>query len=190
MNNWAQYSTRPDNQLSLKYVSHGFRPFSILSRRYQPWFVCFLPESRTPIIIIPAGATSLITLYNAQDLLQDYKWVLFFVLLLIKAQIGCGTNSVIESKAQSILIQRTCKLFLMCCESSHFGEARTWNVGENLKRITCHNINFYWISWIMYDSNVTGVLTDAGETLYLSKEGLRLENLTIDCVTQAIPQPR
>ena len=42
----------------------------------------------------------------------------------------------------------------------------------------------------MYDSNVTGVLTDAGETLYLSKEGLRLENLTIDCVTQAIPQPR
>lgn len=32
-------------------------------------------ESRTPIIIIPAGATSLITLYNAQDLLQDYKFV-------------------------------------------------------------------------------------------------------------------
>jgi len=33
----------------------------------------FFSESRTPIIIIPAGATSLITLYNAQDLLQDFK---------------------------------------------------------------------------------------------------------------------
>ncbi|KAL9988717.1 hypothetical protein ACROYT_G003195 [Oculina patagonica] len=32
-------------------------------------------ESRTPIIIIPAGATSLITLYNAQDLLQDFKFI-------------------------------------------------------------------------------------------------------------------
>lgn len=127
-NSIPQDSTRPDNQLSLKFVSHGFRPFSILSRRYEPCFVCFLPESRTPIIIIPAGATSLITLYNAQDLLQDYKWVLFFVLLLIKAQIGCGTNSVIESKAQSILIQRTCKRFLMCCESSHFW----WS--KNVKR--------------------------------------------------------
>lgn len=31
-------------------------------------------ESRTPIIIIPAGTTSLITLYNAQDLLQDFKF--------------------------------------------------------------------------------------------------------------------
>ncbi|XP_068695653.1 parafibromin-like [Montipora foliosa] len=32
-------------------------------------------ESRTPIIIIPAGATSLISLFNAQDLLQDFKFV-------------------------------------------------------------------------------------------------------------------
>lgn len=32
-------------------------------------------ESRTPIILIPAGTTSLITLYNAQDLLQDYKFI-------------------------------------------------------------------------------------------------------------------
>ena len=42
---------------------------------YVPDFdiACFLPESRTPIIIIPAGATSLISLFNAQDLLQDFK---------------------------------------------------------------------------------------------------------------------
>ncbi|XP_068692968.1 parafibromin-like [Montipora foliosa] len=32
-------------------------------------------ESRTPIIIIPAGATSLISLFNAEDLLQDFKFV-------------------------------------------------------------------------------------------------------------------
>jgi len=30
--------------------------------------------SRTPIIIIPAATTSLITLYNAKDLLQDFKY--------------------------------------------------------------------------------------------------------------------
>ena len=72
-NSIPEDSTWLDNQLSLRYISRGFRPFSILSGRYQPCFVCFLPESRTPIIIIPAGATSLITLYNAQDLLQDYK---------------------------------------------------------------------------------------------------------------------
>lgn len=72
-NSVPEDSTWLDNQFSLRYISRGFRPCSILSRRYQPSFVCFLPESRTPIIIIPAGATSLITLYNAQDLLQDYK---------------------------------------------------------------------------------------------------------------------
>ncbi|XP_031574369.1 parafibromin-like [Actinia tenebrosa] len=32
-------------------------------------------ESRTPIIIVPAGTTSLITLYNAKDILQDFKFV-------------------------------------------------------------------------------------------------------------------
>ncbi|KAK3730029.1 hypothetical protein QZH41_009535 [Actinostola sp. cb2023] len=32
-------------------------------------------ESRTPIIIVPAGTTSLITLYNVKDLLQDFKYV-------------------------------------------------------------------------------------------------------------------
>ena len=31
--------------------------------------------SRTPIIIIPAATTSLITLYNAKEILQDLKWV-------------------------------------------------------------------------------------------------------------------
>ena len=31
--------------------------------------------SRTPIIIIPASTTSLITLYNAKDILQDLKFV-------------------------------------------------------------------------------------------------------------------
>ena len=29
--------------------------------------------SRTPIIIVPAATTALITLYNAKDLLQDFK---------------------------------------------------------------------------------------------------------------------
>ncbi|XP_065178284.1 parafibromin-like [Sycon ciliatum] len=32
-------------------------------------------ESRTPIIIIPGTPTSLITIYNAKDLLQDFKFV-------------------------------------------------------------------------------------------------------------------
>ncbi|XP_046844194.1 parafibromin-like [Xenia sp. Carnegie-2017] len=32
-------------------------------------------ESRTPIIIIPAGATSLISLFNCKDLLQDFRFV-------------------------------------------------------------------------------------------------------------------
>lgn len=32
--------------------------------------------SRTPIIIIPAASTSLITMYNAKDVLQDLRYVL------------------------------------------------------------------------------------------------------------------
>ena len=32
-------------------------------------------SSRTPIIIIPAGTTSLITMHNAKDILQDLKFV-------------------------------------------------------------------------------------------------------------------
>ena len=31
--------------------------------------------SRTPIIIIPAANTSLITMYNAKDMLQDLKYI-------------------------------------------------------------------------------------------------------------------
>ncbi|EDO27298.1 predicted protein, partial [Nematostella vectensis] len=31
--------------------------------------------SKTPIIVIPAGSTSLITIYNAKELLQDFKFV-------------------------------------------------------------------------------------------------------------------
>ena len=30
--------------------------------------------SRTPIIIIPAAVTSIITMYNAKDILQDLRW--------------------------------------------------------------------------------------------------------------------
>ncbi|EDO35837.1 predicted protein [Nematostella vectensis] len=33
------------------------------------------PKSKTPIIVIPAGSTSLITIYNAKELLQDFKFV-------------------------------------------------------------------------------------------------------------------
>ena len=38
------------------------------SKCYVPDFgiACFLPESRIPIIIIPAGATSLISLFSAR----------------------------------------------------------------------------------------------------------------------------
>jgi hypothetical protein len=32
------------------------------------------PPSRTPIIIIPAAAKSLITMLNAKDILQDLRW--------------------------------------------------------------------------------------------------------------------
>lgn len=31
--------------------------------------------SRTPIIIIPSANTSLITMYNAKDILQDLKYI-------------------------------------------------------------------------------------------------------------------
>lgn len=33
--------------------------------------------SRTPIIIVPNSPTSLISMYNAKDLLQDMKWVTY-----------------------------------------------------------------------------------------------------------------
>ena len=36
---------------------------------------CVFSGSRTPIIIIPAATTSLITMLNAKELLQDLKWV-------------------------------------------------------------------------------------------------------------------
>jgi parafibromin len=35
--------------------------------------------SRTPIVIIPAANTSLITMYNAKDILQELKYVLDFI---------------------------------------------------------------------------------------------------------------
>ncbi|XP_066293579.1 parafibromin-like [Branchiostoma lanceolatum] len=51
--------------------------------------------SRTPIIIIPAASTSLITLYNAKDLLQDLK----FVSMQEKKQMGM-------KKENEVLLQR------------------------------------------------------------------------------------
>ena len=49
---------------------------------YNFVFICLLfvfacdpldHRSRTPIIIVPSAATSLITMYNAKGLLEDYK---------------------------------------------------------------------------------------------------------------------
>ena len=38
------------------------------------WIIlCLCLGSRTPIIVIPAAMTSLITMYNAKDILQDLK---------------------------------------------------------------------------------------------------------------------
>ncbi len=37
-------------------------------------------RSKTPIIIIPAAATSVVTMYNVCDLLEDYRWVWFLLL--------------------------------------------------------------------------------------------------------------
>lgn len=53
-------------------------------------------QSRTPIIIIPATTTSLITMYNAKDILQDLK---FFTTEQKRAQ-GCPREN-------EILLQRT-----------------------------------------------------------------------------------
>lgn len=39
--------------------------------------------SRTPIIIIPAATTSLITMFNAKDILEDLKWVTRISLRLV-----------------------------------------------------------------------------------------------------------
>lgn len=56
------------------------KPMTIFKHSY---FLCFRDisfwlfstGSRTPIIIIPAATTSLITMLNAKDLLQDLKYV-------------------------------------------------------------------------------------------------------------------
>ncbi len=37
------------------------------------WVIVMISVSRTPIIVIPAANTSLITMYNARDLLQDHR---------------------------------------------------------------------------------------------------------------------
>jgi len=42
-------------------------------------------ESRVPIIIVPATASSALTIYNAVEFLQDLKWV---TLLLANKVIG------------------------------------------------------------------------------------------------------
>ncbi|CAN7978873.1 unnamed protein product, partial [Ixodes persulcatus] len=51
--------------------------------------------SRTPIIIIPAATTSLITMYNAKDILQDLR----FVSTAEKKSQGC-------KRENAVLIQR------------------------------------------------------------------------------------
>ena len=38
------------------------------------FFLFLISESKTPIIIVPAATTALITLLNSKDLLQDYKY--------------------------------------------------------------------------------------------------------------------
>lgn len=46
-------------------------------------------SSRTPIIIIPSANTSLITMYNAKDILQDLK----YISTDDKKRMGCGREN-------------------------------------------------------------------------------------------------
>lgn len=45
--------------------------------------------SRTPIIIIPSANTSLITMFNAKDVLQDLKCVAFFFPFRFPLDVHC-----------------------------------------------------------------------------------------------------
>uniref|UniRef100_A0A667YJL4 Parafibromin n=1 Tax=Myripristis murdjan TaxID=586833 RepID=A0A667YJL4_9TELE len=58
--------------MTLKSVTEGASARKAQTPALQP---VPRPGSRTPIIIIPAGTTSLITMLNAKDLLQDLKFV-------------------------------------------------------------------------------------------------------------------
>ncbi|UYV62848.1 CDC73, partial [Cordylochernes scorpioides] len=67
--------------MTLKSVTEGTQPKKPVTSHNpapQPTPVVNRPQkrvSRTPIIIIPAAMTSLITMYNAQDILQDLKYI-------------------------------------------------------------------------------------------------------------------
>jgi parafibromin len=62
--------------ISLKSVADGAKP-----KKLQTLSQLIIPQpkpvakriSRTPIIIVPSAATSLITMYNATDILQDLR---------------------------------------------------------------------------------------------------------------------
>jgi parafibromin len=64
------------NEMSLKSVAEGAKP-----KKVQTLSQPIIPQpkpvakilSRTPIIIVPPAATSLIMMYNATDILQDLR---------------------------------------------------------------------------------------------------------------------
>lgn len=88
--------------ISLKSVTEGAakktptpdprpRPEATASKQHMPQ----KRVSRTPIIIVPAGTTSMVTLYNVKDLLQDLRFV------TTEAKKTSGTR-----KENEVLIQR------------------------------------------------------------------------------------
>ena len=46
-------------------------------------------RQRTPIVVVPAAATSVITLWNVREFLEDYKSVIVFLALLLSDNLMC-----------------------------------------------------------------------------------------------------
>lgn len=59
--------------------------------------MAFSAGSRTPIIIIPAATTSLVTMLNAKDLLQDLKWVQTISALLLSLKYSHNESIALSS---------------------------------------------------------------------------------------------
>uniref|UniRef100_A0A665TMR8 Parafibromin n=1 Tax=Echeneis naucrates TaxID=173247 RepID=A0A665TMR8_ECHNA len=70
----AAYNRYDQERFKGKEETEGFK-IDTMGTYHDLFIMIFLAGSRTPIIIIPAATTSLITMLNAKDLLQDLKFL-------------------------------------------------------------------------------------------------------------------
>lgn len=68
-------ANRPQQPTQQQSQHHPQQPLPISAARPPPGGMPQKRVSRTPIIIIPAGTNSLISMYNAKDILQDLRFV-------------------------------------------------------------------------------------------------------------------